>query len=383
MTVGILYEVNSQSNLIELVSKLEKTFISLDFDLHSILTYDSSGEFILHAGYASDLIDPKVIGGLVIAINEFTGRPTKRTIRTIVMKELTLKFSTEQDVLFVFVTKKAVPSDEKYNAFINCFLDAFKVSFIEESTEEREEKDKIATALVKITLLLSEEYQPSLKLGENQNLDLELVFYEADKRIANLLSSFYTEVPDFTGEDVEDQDEIQDEVLEETTPTETEFSKLEEGTQNLEESAGIEINDGNQATSSDAEAFQNLNVNPFQSIEFMVQKFNQSFQDIMLTTVVVTKSDGTIQTVSQGSLPSHILEKLNSAVFEMLPVIYSIWDKPAQDRTLELGDYWAFFQKINDTAFMYVITKTYDSLVLIEPILERLSYSINSILPSI
>ncbi|RMG31608.1 MAG: hypothetical protein D6732_14725 [Methanobacteriota archaeon] len=375
-----MFEVNSTDNLIELVSKFEKSFRELDFELHSILTYDSGGEFILHAGYESDLIDPKVIGGLVVAINEFTGKPTKRTIRTIAMKEMTLKFSTQDDVLFVFVTKKAVPSEDKYNTFINRFLDAFHVSFKQERDEEREERDKIATALVKITLLLSEEFQPSLKLGENQTLDLELVFYEADKRISNLLSTFYTEVPK--------ADEEEEEITSETrVPQETDalsndtppVSDIEEETRRLEESAGIEEET---PVSSDAEAFRSIEVDPFKSIEFMVQKFNQSFPDIMLTTVVVSSPNGAFQTISQGTLPSHILEKLNSTVFELMPVIYSIWDKSVEDRTLELGEYWAFFQKINDSSFMYVITKTHDSIILIEPILERLAFSINSILPS-
>ncbi len=371
--------MNSSDNLIELVSKFEKSFKSLDFELHSILTYDSGGQFILHAGYANDLIDPKVIGGLVVAINEFTGKPSKRTIRTIVMKELTLKFSTQNDVLFVFVTKKAVPSEDQYNAFINNFLDAFEVSFKQEMEEEREENDKIATALVKITLLLSEEFQPSLKLGENQSLDLELVFYEADKRIANLLSTFYTEVPDFSQNEDDDVSEVASADELKQNAEENAKSLIEEQTKELEELAGIEEE---VIESSDREAFQNVEANPFQSIEFMIQKFNQSFPDIMLTTVLVSAPDGTIQTISQGTLPSHTLEKLNSAVFEMLPVIYTIWEKSAEDRTLELGEYWAFFQKINNASFMYVITRSHDSLVLIEPILERLAFSINSILPS-
>ena len=115
----------------------------------------------------------------------------------------------------------------------------------------------------------------------------------------------------------------------------------------------------------------------------MVRKFNQSFSDIVLTTIVLTSSDNQIQTISEGTLANHILEKLNSTVLELLPIVYSLWDKSSQERTLELGEYWAFFQKINESSFMYVITKTQDSITLIEPILERLAYSIQSIVPTL
>ncbi len=173
------------------------------FEIENVLVYNTDGNFLLNASFSRNQIDTKVIGGLVIAINEFTGKPSKRTIRSIVMKEFTIKFSTELDVLFVFISKKGIAENELLNDFVNSLLDAYSVSFLTEDNENMEWNDKVAIAFVKIILLLSEEYQPSIHLGDKLTLDLELLFYEADKSLSKVLSSIYIE----TGPTIEEKTE--------------------------------------------------------------------------------------------------------------------------------------------------------------------------------
>ncbi len=371
--------VSSGKGLIESVSKVEKSLVALDFNLHSILVYNSAGEFVLHASFQKDLIDPKVIGGLVVAINEFSGRPAKRTVRTILMKNMTLKFTTEDDILFVFVIKEDIPSDEKIVPLINHMMDAFHISFQEEAQTERSENDLIATSLVKIILLLSEKFQPSIQLGEKQELEMDLIFYEADKKISELLSKFYVSEEPFGG-DVE-AEETPIEPIEEKVE-EMAVDKFEESTKQMMEEADLNEELDEAAVSSDSLIFQSAQTDPLEAVQLMVRKLNQSFRDIVLTTVVAALPDGSIQTISEGSLPDHILRKLNNTVLELLPAIFTIWDKPPEERSIELDDNWAFFQKISDESFLYVITKTKDTLDLIQTVVDRMAYSIASILPS-
>ncbi len=367
------------NSLMSTASDVEKYLNAMKGTIHSILVYDQNGDFVLYVNFTKESIDFKAVGGLVVAINEFTGRPTKRTIRTIKMKEMELKFASESEILFVFVIDREQESIETNN-FINKFLDGYKISFaMEESDGSISQNDLIATSIVKLFLLTSDELQPDVRTSPQLDLDLELIYYNADKKISQILSNIYTEqTPLGLEETVSEEQSSETEVL----SSEKEVtSHINEG----ETSVSLPQSDttplDSEITSSDEQLIKDVESNPQNAIIFMLRKFNQSFPDISLTTVVAISPSRGIETFCEGSLPDYIIENLNKSVLEMSDLIYEILNLQPLEKILELGDYFAIFEAIDEGSFMYVITKTHDTAVLLQPIVERMCLSIRALIP--
>ncbi|MHA2250567.1 MAG: hypothetical protein ACXAD7_09395, partial [Candidatus Kariarchaeaceae archaeon] len=239
------------STILTTIGDLEKELGLLDNIVQNVLVYETTdNKLVVNFRFENSKdYDNTLIAGLTATINEFAGQPPKGSIRTIVLKKLKLLFIRENEFLIVFAANPEYPDSQ--------FLDAvhsFATSFLTclETEEEFSVTDNAIIASQIIHTMLQDEVEFTFLPSEESTLETEEISKLADQRAAELVG-----IKDFSPV-LDDSDAIADD-------------------KTLTQQTGLEK---------------------------LLDKFTETFPDIMQSTYIQYTDEGELNKTSSGRLES-------------------------------------------------------------------------------
>ncbi len=380
--------------LIDLAMDLEKAILSAGKDLNYLFIFHDDGELIIEAFYSNPYdINPEMVGGLIAAINGFAGGVKEGNNRLVVLQKVKFLFTKVADVLFVIAYNTDL-GDEEANKVMDIVSNTFKLSYLHEveSTDDQPVDTMACTALSKIFQLIDDEVIPEYKLGKKTVLDLDLVEYEASKRIQELFLQYReaeekakeAEAEPTVSPDEEsvlmDFDEPSEDALamdeSQSVPTPTSSGESQ--------SVPTPTSSGEEVPPAIAEKFDeegDAMIQAIMQMENLLDQMISRFETLLGLTVIRNHPEMGLETIEKGELEPEVFEKLLSTVLENIHVINSLLHGTLEDRILELDNYYMYLQAITNTSFMYLIFTDKSSIELIQPIIERVANTIATIYP--
>ncbi len=368
--------------LIDLAMDLEKAILSAGKDLNYLFIFHDDGELIIEAFYSNPYdINPEMVGGLIAAINGFAGGVKEGNNRLVVLQKVKFLFTKVADVLFVIAYNTDL-GDEEANKIMDIVSNTFKLSYLHEvaSTDDQPVDTMACTALSKIFQLIDDEVIPEYKLGKKTVLDLDLVEYEASKRIQELFLQYRE------AEEKAKEAEAEPTVSPDEESVLMDFDEPSEQAQPSAESQSVPTPPASaeEILPTFADKFDeegDAMIQAIMQMENLLDQMITRFETLLGLTVIRNHPEMGLETIEKGNLEPEVFEKLLSTVLENIHVINSLLHGTLEDRILELDNYFMYLQAITNTSFMYLIFTDKSSIELIQPIIERVANTIATIYP--
>ncbi len=340
------------SSLLISVGELEKELSLLEGILLNILIYETtSTELIVNFRFKpSDDHDTSVIGGLAQTLNEFGGKVASGDVRTIVLEEMKMLFSSLKDFIFLIVVDPTY-DDSQFSNLMKILLDVFGTCLTQFNDDETI-ADEIVINSQLITTLMSEDIGAEMTFGPQAKIYPYKLRELAERRALKLLGK-----PKL------------DTVVEEDS---------EEKVVPREEITGIS-EDKRKNVAAMLEEGQILSSN--KALYHLLNKFIQTFKDALQITLIRFNQDGTIQKTTAGRLEESIDEKMYEIILGNMSQIIGMLDKDEEFRTIDLDGKWVFFQYVDAHSFIYITVESEEVLGLIMPLIGRISTTISNLFP--
>ena len=347
------------STLLTSIGDLEKELSLLEDILYNILIYEvSSSELVVNLRFTKfDEYESSIIGGLANTLNEFGGKVEKGKIRSIVLEDIKLLFTSLENFILLLVVDPTYDNSQ----FTNLLLTLTEV--LDLSFTQFRDMDSLSDEIVinseLILSLIAEDIGIQMEMGPNPTIYPFKLRELAEARTLKLLGKpkldTVIEVP---------PEEIIEEVVEEQPP---------------------EIHVAKEALSAAAPPTQKNDIldEKNEALYHLLNKFVQTFNDALQITLVRFKADGTINKITAGRLEKDIEENLYNTVLSMMTNIFNLLDKEEKYRTIDLGENYIYFQYVDDSSFIYTTVKNQEVMALIMPLIERISNTIANLFPSV
>jgi hypothetical protein len=329
---------------------------SINFEgiLRNVLIYEiESNELVINFRFkSSDDHDTKVIGGLASTLNEFGGKVEKGEIRTIVLEELKLLFSSVKNFLFLIVVDPTY-ENAQFNNLIKSLVDVYDQCFMQFNDSENL-ADEIATNSQLVSTMVFEDSEIEMELGGQGIIYVYRMRELAERRVLKLLGK-----PKL---DTESEEEVDD--SKRMVPK--------------EEIKGIS-QEKRQSVATMLEQREILSSN--KALYHLLNKFIQTFKDALQITLIRLIEDGTIHKTTAGRLEPEIEERMYDIILGNMSQIIGMLDKDEEFRTIDLDGRWVFFQFVDQNSFIYITVESEEVLGLIMPLISRISNTISNLFP--
>jgi hypothetical protein len=320
------------------------------------LIYDiDSNELVVNFRFkSSDDHDTGVIGGLAHTLNEFGGKVEQGEVRTIVLEELKLLFSSVSHFIFLVVVDPTY-ENAQFNNLIKSLVDVFDQCLTQFDDSETP-IDEIAINSQLVSTLVSEDIEVEMELGPQAKIYPYKMRELAERRALKLLGK-----PKL------------DSVVEGEEPIEEPKRLVPQ-----EEITGIS-EDKRQKVANMLEQREILSSN--KALYHLLNKFIQTFKDALQITLIRFVEDGTIHKTTAGRLEPEIEEKMYDIILGNMSQIIGMLDKDEEYRTIDLDGRWVFFQFVDQNSFIYITVESEEVLGLIMPLIGRISTTISNLFP--
>lgn len=342
------------SSLLISIGDLEKELSLLEGLVRNILIFETeTNELVINFRFkASDDHDTSIIGGLAQTLNEFGGKVESGQVRTIVLEELKLLFSSLNNFIFLIVVDPTY-ENAQFTNLIKALLDVFTTSLTQFDDGETP-SDEIVINSQLISTLISEDIGAEMEIGIQAKIYPYKMRELAERRALKLLGKPKLDTV------VKEEQEPETQVV----PKEEIKGITEEKRQNV----AAMLEEG-QILSSNKALYHLLN------------KFIQTFKDALQITLIRFTEDGTIHKTTAGRLDEEIEEKMYEIILGNMSQIITILDKTEEFRTIDLDEKWVFFQYVDAHSFIYITVENEEVLSLIMPLIGRISSTISNLFP--
>ncbi|MCE7735956.1 MAG: hypothetical protein GPJ54_13830 [Candidatus Heimdallarchaeota archaeon] len=340
------------SSLLISVGELEKELSLLEGILLNILIYENATtELIVNYRFkSSDDHDTSVIGGLAQTLNEFGGKVDTGNVRTIVLEDLKMLFSSLEDFIFLIVVDPSY-DDSQFSNLLKLLLEVYKACLTQFNDDETIADEMVINSQL-ISTLISEEIGGEMTFGPQAKIYPYKLRELAERRALKLLGKPKLDT-------VNDEESV-----EKTVPKEDITGIAEDKRKNV----AAMLEEG-QILSSNKALYHLLN------------KFIQTFKDALQITLIRFNQDGTIQKTTAGRLEESIDNKMYEIILGNMSQIIGMLDKGEEFRTIDLDGKWVFFQYVDAHSFIYITVESEEVLGLIMPLIGRISTTISNLFP--
>ncbi|MCG3218116.1 MAG: hypothetical protein KAR35_03890 [Candidatus Heimdallarchaeota archaeon] len=328
----------------EHLTSFRAQFEAVVHDINSIFLFSDDGFLVIQLSFhEEEVLRSSLVGGLVAAIRVFSeaDRPPSEEsdeddfkLRTILLTNGRYVFTNFKGFIFVSSISKSV-KDEEIIPFLEFFL-AFLSSNIEAEAEPNLEVALQMGGIAHTIYILLQAVMNILT--PDQNYKLEAFGIDLPE-----------EMPEYTDE------------LEET----------EEATTPLEEEIAETI----------ALRSETLNPEVQQGLESLLGRFVNAFKDIQELTLVFSLTEG-VDVISKSNLSEEVHDEVLNILSDVPEAVEEVLESEYDERFIDLGDKFIIFEGVEGGSFVYVVVNDERSIVIVQPILERVCRSINTILES-
>ncbi|MHA1912271.1 MAG: hypothetical protein ACTSYA_11295 [Candidatus Kariarchaeaceae archaeon] len=330
----------------ERLTSFRAQFEAVVHDINSIFIFLDDGSPVIQLSFQDEeVLRSSLIGGLIAAIRSFSeseASPSEKlenedfTLQTILLRDVRYVFTNFKGFLFVSSVTKSV-KDEEIIPFLEFFL-AFLNSNIEGEAESTTEEALQMGGIAHTIYILLQAVMNILTPDQNYKIE-----------------AFGIDLPEEIPDEIDEADEIDatEEAME--TPSETaEERVLTADTLDSEVQAALES---------------------------LLERFATSFKDIQELTLVFSFTEG-VDVISKGNLSEEVHDEVLSILSDVPEAVEEVLDSDYNERFIDLGDKFILFERVDGGSFIYVVVNDERSIALVQPILERVCRSINTLLRS-
>lgn len=336
------------------IGDLEKELTLLEGIIQNILIYETtSSELVVNLRFSKfDEFDSSVIGGLANTLNEFGGKVERGKIRSIVLTDTKLLFSSIENFILLLVVDPTYDNSQFTNLILT-LIEVLDLSFTQFSDMDSL-SDEVAINSQLVLSLIAEDIGVQLELGSHPTIYPFKLRELAEARTLKLLGKPKLDsIVETPLEEIVDEPPVEIPIVSVPSMDATTQSEVDDKHDQKDE-----------------------------ALYHLLNKFVQTFNDALQITLIRFKSDGTIHKITAGRLEKEIEENLYNTVLSMMTNIFNLLDKSEEYRSIDLGDNWIYFQYVDDSSFIYTTVKNKDVMALIMPLIERISNTIANLFPA-
>lgn len=332
---------SSAQDIMQLASDVERALRPIQPQLISFNLYDAKGTPMLESSFAESKYDLAVIGGLIAAINGFTGEQTENFNRLISFEEVHILYTEAHGYIFAVLTRE-ISSDHAEENFLIKFKSAFEHAYIlEKDKENREKEENICISILRIYMLIDDALHPHHSFGSTVSYSTSELEQLASKS---------------NQEEFEQKRKI-------------ERAKLE----NLQSTVDEEL--------AEEEVHNTTIQNPKQALDNLITRFVEKFQYVEDFRILKPDPDLGIESIHKSKLSNDVANKVYSVILENYRYITQLLKDDTLDNMIELEDKFVVFQSISEYSFIYIVISDKKAIEIVDPIIKRIATTIATLFP--